>query len=77
MPELKTVLPNVHLRFATARQADFVIEGDVDPTEPLRDENPFGDPTGYYTLPEPYPVLPRHRHQHRQRSFAGLVREAH
>ena len=47
MPELKTVLPN----------ADFVIEGYVDPREPLRDEGPFGDHTGYYTLPEPYPVF--------------------
>ena len=57
MPELKTVLPN----------ADFVIEGYVDPPslrygvtsprEPLRDEGPFGDHTGYYTLPEPYPVF--------------------
>ena len=33
------------------------IEGYVDPTEPLRDEGPFGDHTGYYTLPEPYPVF--------------------
>ena len=30
--------------------ADFVIEGYVDPTEPLRDEGPFGDHTGYYTF---------------------------
>ena len=37
--------------------ADIVIEGYVDPTEPLRDEGPFGDHTGYYTLPELYPVL--------------------
>ena len=37
--------------------ADFVIEGYIDPTEPLRDEGPFGDHTGYYTLPEPYPVF--------------------
>ena len=37
--------------------ADFVIEGYIDPTEPLRDEGPFGDHTGYYTLPEPYPVV--------------------
>ena len=37
--------------------ADFVIEGFVDPKEPLRDEGPFGDHTGYYTLPEPYPVF--------------------
>jgi 4-hydroxy-3-polyprenylbenzoate decarboxylase len=37
--------------------ADFVIEGYVDPKEPLRPEGPFGDHTGYYTLPEPYPVF--------------------
>jgi 4-hydroxy-3-polyprenylbenzoate decarboxylase len=37
--------------------SDFVIEGYVDPAEPLRDEGPFGDHTGYYTLPEPYPVF--------------------
>lgn len=37
--------------------ADFVLEGYVDPTEPLREEGPFGDHTGYYTQPEPYPVF--------------------
>jgi 4-hydroxy-3-polyprenylbenzoate decarboxylase len=37
--------------------ADFVIEGFIEPTEPLRMEGPFGDHTGYYTLPEPYPVF--------------------
>ena len=37
--------------------ADFVIEGYVDPREPLRDEGPFGDHTGHYTWPEPYPVF--------------------
>ena len=37
--------------------ADFVIEGYVDPSEPLRPEGPFGDHTGYYTLEEPYPVF--------------------
>jgi 4-hydroxy-3-polyprenylbenzoate decarboxylase len=37
--------------------ADIVLEGYVDPTEPLRDEGPFGDHTGYYTLPEPYPAF--------------------
>src|SRR5215813_1700423 len=37
--------------------ADFVLEGYVDPNEPLREEGPFGDHTGYYTLPEPYPVF--------------------
>jgi 4-hydroxy-3-polyprenylbenzoate decarboxylase len=37
--------------------ADFVIEGYVDPREPLRMEGPFGDHTGYYSLPELYPAL--------------------
>ena len=37
--------------------SDIVIEGYVDPREPLRAEGPFGDHTGYYTLPEPYPVF--------------------
>ena len=37
--------------------SDIVIEGYVDPKEPLREEGPFGDHTGYYTLPEPYPVF--------------------
>jgi 4-hydroxy-3-polyprenylbenzoate decarboxylase len=37
--------------------ADIVIEGFVDPGEPLREEGPFGDHTGYYSLPAPYPVF--------------------
>src|SRR2546429_3178132 len=45
--------------------ADFVIEGYVDPREPLRDEGPVGDHTGYYTLPEPNPVFHRTAVTHR------------
>lgn len=37
--------------------ADFVIEGYVDPKEPLRMEGPFGDHTGYYSLADMYPVF--------------------
>jgi 4-hydroxy-3-polyprenylbenzoate decarboxylase len=37
--------------------ADFVIEGFVDPKEPLRTEGPFGDHTGYYSLPDLYPAF--------------------
>lgn len=55
-------------------QPDFVIEGYVDPTEPLRDEGPFGDHTGYYTLPEPYRVFHLTAITHRKRGFAGLLR---
>src|SRR6185437_15400751 len=35
--------------------ADFIIEGYVDPTEELIWEGPFGDHTGYYSLPDWYP----------------------
>jgi len=37
--------------------ADIVLEGYVDPREPLREEGPFGDHTGYYSLPDFYPVF--------------------
>ena len=36
--------------------ADFVIEGLVDPSK-MEIEGPFGDHTGYYTLEEEYPVM--------------------
>lgn len=35
--------------------ADFIIEGYVDPNEDLIWEGPFGDHTGYYSLPDFYP----------------------
>ncbi|MCL2725888.1 MAG: menaquinone biosynthesis decarboxylase [Polyangiaceae bacterium] len=35
--------------------ADFVLEGYVDPTEPMFEEGPFGDHTGYYTPVESFP----------------------
>jgi 4-hydroxy-3-polyprenylbenzoate decarboxylase len=48
--------------------ADFVIEGFVDPREPMREEGPFGDHTGYYSLPEPYPVFHVTAITHRRRA---------
>ena len=36
--------------------SEIVIEGYIDPME-QRIEGPFGDHTGYYSLPEPYPVF--------------------
>ncbi|NCP96969.1 MAG: menaquinone biosynthesis decarboxylase [Deltaproteobacteria bacterium] len=36
--------------------ADFILEGYVEPAE-RRMEGPYGDHTGYYSLPEPYPVF--------------------
>ncbi len=37
-------------------QAEIVIEGFVEAGQ-LQEEGPFGDHTGYYSLPEPYPVM--------------------
>jgi len=37
--------------------AEIVLEGYVDPAEPLRREGPFGDHTGYYSLEDDYPVF--------------------
>lgn len=36
-------------------EADFVLEGYVDPQEPLVEEGPFGDHTGYYTPIDRFP----------------------
>ncbi len=38
------------------KDVDFVIEGFVDPHQ-FEIEGPFGDHTGYYTLPEAFPVM--------------------
>lgn len=37
--------------------ADFIIEGYIDPEEDYRLEGPFGDHTGYYSLADMYPVF--------------------
>ena len=37
--------------------AEIVIEGYIDPNEPLVDEGPFGDHTGFYTPIEKYPMM--------------------
>lgn len=46
---------SVELAGDVPADCDFVLEGYVDPDEKLELEGPFGDHTGYYTLPEPYP----------------------
>jgi 4-hydroxy-3-polyprenylbenzoate decarboxylase len=37
--------------------AEFVIEGYIDPREPLVTEGPFGDHTGFYSLADLYPLV--------------------
>ena len=49
--------------------ADFVIEGYVDPTELLRNEGPFGDHTGYYILPSPRGIICLSRTRGAERSI--------
>ena len=46
-------------------QSEIVLEGYVDPTD-IRIEGPFGDHTGYYTPPEPYPTFHLTGIMHRQ-----------
>ena len=38
-------------------EAEVILEGYVDPAEPLRREGPFGDHTGFYSLADDYPVF--------------------
>lgn len=51
------LVPCVTQPIEVPADADIVIEGYVDPTEPLRLEGPFGDHTGYYSLPDYYPAF--------------------
>jgi len=46
--------------------AEFILEGYVDPAEPLRREGPFGDHTGYYSAVDDYPVFHLERLTHRR-----------
>ncbi len=38
-------------------RAEFILEGYIDTEEPFREEGPFGDHTGYYSLKDLYPVF--------------------
>ena len=50
------IVPSITTPLYVPEDADYVIEGWVDPDE-MKIEGPFGDHTGYYTLEEPYPVM--------------------
>ena len=49
--------PALSVDLEVPAQAEFVLEGYVDPEEPWRVEGPFGDHTGFYTLEDLYPTL--------------------
>ncbi len=38
-------------------EAEIIIEGYVDPEEPMKTEGPFGDHTGYYSMEDDFPVF--------------------
>jgi 4-hydroxy-3-polyprenylbenzoate decarboxylase len=50
---VKCITNNLYVPY----DADIVIEGYVDPIEPLINEGPFGDHTGFYSLADKYPVF--------------------
>lgn len=52
-----TLVPCLTQPIAVPADADIVIEGYVDPNEPLVLEGPFGDHTGFYSLPDYYPAF--------------------
>ncbi len=54
-PLMVTNALSVDLRIPA--QAEIVLEGYVDPREPLGLEGPFGDHTGFYTPPDRFPVF--------------------
>lgn len=51
------LVPCITQPLAVPSDVDFVIEGYVDPSEPLVTEGPFGDHTGFYSLEDLYPVF--------------------
>ena len=51
--------------FCISADADFVITGTVYPNE-TKDEGPFGDHLGYYSLTHPFPVMKVHNVYHRK-----------
>jgi 4-hydroxy-3-polyprenylbenzoate decarboxylase len=51
------LVKGVTVNIEVPASSDIVIEGYVDPSEPLRREGPFGDHTGFYSLADDYPVF--------------------
>ncbi|WP_135230193.1 menaquinone biosynthesis decarboxylase [Deinococcus fonticola] len=51
------VVKGVTVDLEVPANAEFILEGYVDPNEPWVEEGPFGDHTGFYTLPDQYPLF--------------------
>ncbi|WP_035589149.1 menaquinone biosynthesis decarboxylase [Hippea jasoniae] len=54
---VKLVKATLYPEILVPAEAEIILEGYVDPNEPLRLEGPFGDHTGYYSLADYYPVF--------------------
>jgi 4-hydroxy-3-polyprenylbenzoate decarboxylase len=52
-----TLVPGVTVDLQVPAEAEIVIEGFIDPAEPLVTEGPFGDHTGFYSLADLYPAV--------------------
>lgn len=50
------LVPAVTVDLEVPAEAEIILEGYIDPQE-RREEGPFGDHTGYYSLPDLYPVF--------------------
>ncbi|HTS33630.1 MAG TPA: menaquinone biosynthesis decarboxylase [Thermoplasmata archaeon] len=67
------LVPARSVELEVPAQAEIVLEGYVDPTE-RKVEGPFGDHTGYYSAPEPFPVFHVTRVTRRERPvYLGTV----
>jgi len=51
------IAPCITSNLHVPAESDIVLEGYIDPNEPLKMEGPFGDHTGFYSPPEPFPVF--------------------
>src|SRR5690606_24795854 len=51
------LVPGISVDLEVPAHAEIVLEGYVDPHEPWREEGPFGDHTGFYTLVDLYPTF--------------------
>ncbi len=51
------VVKGVTVNLEVPANAEFILEGYVDPNEPWVVEGPFGDHTGFYTLEDQYPLF--------------------
>ena len=52
-----SLVPCLTVDLSVPEDCDFVLEGFIEPTEGFATEGPFGDHTGFYSLPDRYPII--------------------